>query len=104
MAQISRRAVLLGIVGAGLAGCSKPSAQPNVPPTPPPPSPSPIPTSGPAPSLDTRPRWPLTGKLLKNERKARRAAVAVKAGLTKQAFDDTVAIHPTMAEELVLLR
>ena len=32
------------------------------------------------------------------------AAVAVKAGLTKQAFDDTVAIHPTMAEELVLLR
>jgi glutathione reductase (NADPH) len=32
------------------------------------------------------------------------AAVAVKAGLTKQQFDDTVAIHPTMAEELVLLR
>jgi glutathione reductase (NADPH) len=32
------------------------------------------------------------------------AAVAVKAGLTKQAFDETVALHPTMAEELVLLR
>ena len=32
------------------------------------------------------------------------AAVAVKAGLTKQQFDDTVAIHPTMAEELVLMR
>ncbi len=32
------------------------------------------------------------------------AAIAVKAGLTKQQFDDTVAIHPTMAEELVLLR
>ena len=32
------------------------------------------------------------------------AAVAVKAGLTKQAFDDTVAIHPSMAEELVLLK
>ena len=32
------------------------------------------------------------------------AAVAVKAGLTKQAFDDTIALHPTMAEELVLLR
>jgi hypothetical protein len=77
MAQLSRRAVILGIVGAVLAACSKPSAQPNVPPTPPP-SPSPIPTSGPAPSIDTRPRWPLTGKLLKNERKARRAAVAVK--------------------------
>ena len=32
------------------------------------------------------------------------AAVAVKAGLTKAAFDDTVALHPSMAEELVLLR
>jgi glutathione reductase (NADPH) len=32
------------------------------------------------------------------------AAVAVKAGLTKQQFDDTMALHPTMSEELVLLR
>jgi len=32
------------------------------------------------------------------------AAVAVKAGLTKQDFDDTVALHPSMAEELVLLK
>ena len=32
------------------------------------------------------------------------AAVAVKAGLTKDQFDATTAIHPTMAEELVLLR
>src|SRR5690606_38887777 len=32
------------------------------------------------------------------------AAVAVKAGLTKQAFDETVALHPSMAEELVLLK
>lgn len=32
------------------------------------------------------------------------AAVAVKAGLTKADFDATVAIHPTMAEELVLLK
>ncbi|BCA59460.1 glutathione-disulfide reductase [Sphingomonas sp. HMP6] len=32
------------------------------------------------------------------------AAVAVKAGLTKDAFDQTVALHPSMAEELVLLR
>ena len=32
------------------------------------------------------------------------AAVAVKAGLTKADFDATCAIHPTMAEELVLLR
>ncbi|MBB4153184.1 glutathione reductase (NADPH) [Sphingomonas jinjuensis] len=32
------------------------------------------------------------------------AAVAVKAGLTKAQFDQTVALHPTMAEELVLLK
>ncbi len=32
------------------------------------------------------------------------AAIAVKAGLTKQAFDDTFALHPTMSEELVLMR
>ncbi|MBC7986431.1 MAG: glutathione-disulfide reductase [Sphingomonadaceae bacterium] len=32
------------------------------------------------------------------------AAVAVKAGLTKADFDNVVALHPTMAEELVLLR
>jgi len=32
------------------------------------------------------------------------AAVAVKAGLTKDDFDATVALHPSMAEELVLLK
>ena len=32
------------------------------------------------------------------------AAIAVKAGLTKAQFDETVAIHPSMAEELVLMR
>jgi len=32
------------------------------------------------------------------------AAVCVKAGLTKAQFDETVALHPTMAEELVLMR
>jgi glutathione reductase (NADPH) len=31
-------------------------------------------------------------------------AIAVKAKLTKAAFDETVALHPTMAEELVLMR
>ncbi|MGH3337807.1 MAG: DUF3048 domain-containing protein, partial [Propionibacteriaceae bacterium] len=75
MAQISRRAVLLGVVGVGLAACSKPSAPPT-----PASTPSPIPgaTASPSPSVDTRPRWPLTGKLLKDEGKARHAAVAVK--------------------------
>ncbi len=32
------------------------------------------------------------------------AAVAIRAGLTKQEFDDTVALHPTMAEELLLMK
>jgi len=32
------------------------------------------------------------------------AAIAVKAGLTKSQWDDTVALHPTAAEELVLLK
>jgi glutathione reductase (NADPH) len=31
-------------------------------------------------------------------------AIAVMAGLTKQDFDRTVAIHPTSAEEFVLMR
>ena len=32
------------------------------------------------------------------------AAIAVKAGLTKADFDDSMALHPSMAEELVLLK
>lgn len=31
-------------------------------------------------------------------------AIAVKAGLSKRDFDDTMALHPTSAEELVLMR
>ncbi|HSF78108.1 MAG TPA: glutathione-disulfide reductase, partial [Steroidobacteraceae bacterium] len=31
-------------------------------------------------------------------------AVALKMGATKRDFDDTVAIHPTSAEEFVTLR
>jgi hypothetical protein len=79
MGLISRRAVLLGVVGVGLAGCSKLSARLSVAPTPPP-TPSLIPsaTLSPSPLVDTRPRWPLTGKLVKDKDKARRAAVAVK--------------------------
>jgi glutathione reductase (NADPH) len=29
--------------------------------------------------------------------------IAVKAGLTKEEFDRTVAVHPTMSEELVTM-
>jgi len=35
---------------------------------------------------------------------AQAVAIAVKAGLTKADFDATVALHPSMAEELVLMR
>lgn len=31
-------------------------------------------------------------------------AICIKAGLTKAQFDDTVALHPTMSEELVLMK
>jgi glutathione reductase (NADPH) len=31
-------------------------------------------------------------------------AVAIRKGLTKKDFDDTIAIHPTSAEELVTMR
>lgn len=31
-------------------------------------------------------------------------AVAMKMGATKQDFDDTIAIHPTAAEEFVTMR
>lgn len=31
-------------------------------------------------------------------------AVAMKAGATKQVFDETIGIHPTAAEEFVTLR
>ncbi|MCB1390839.1 MAG: glutathione-disulfide reductase [Rhodobacteraceae bacterium] len=32
------------------------------------------------------------------------AGIAVKMGATKEAFDATIAVHPTMSEELVLMR
>ena len=32
------------------------------------------------------------------------AGIAIKAGLTKQAWDDTCAVHPTIAEELVTMK
>jgi glutathione reductase (NADPH) len=31
-------------------------------------------------------------------------AVALKAGATKQVFDETIGIHPTAAEEFVTMR
>ncbi len=81
MLRTSRRAVLLGMVGVGLAACSPekpPSAGPNA--SAPSPTAGPVPTATPKPSSspDTRPRWPLTGKLLRDTSQAHHAAVAVK--------------------------
>jgi hypothetical protein len=82
MQRISRRAALLGVVGAGLAACSKakpPLAQPGV--TAPPsaaPTPVPVATPNPALSVDAPPRWPLTGRLLTDKSEAHHPAVAVK--------------------------
>ncbi len=92
MAKISRRAALLSIVGIGVgAGVgvgvaatsrAKPSAEPLPAPTSaaasPVTTPTPTPEPSPSPSVDTRPRWPLTGKLLKEQSKAAHVAVAVK--------------------------
>jgi hypothetical protein len=86
MRRISRRAALLAVVAAGLAACTKAKATP--PPSPAAgatpsmsiPSPTPLPSAKPSPKpvVDTRPRWPLTGELLKDRDKAKHAAVAVK--------------------------
>ncbi len=80
MARISRRAAMLGVLGAGLAGCSTaktPTAPPGAPASPTP-TPSANATPSATPSVDSRPRWPLTGVLLKNPGDAHHAAVAVK--------------------------
>ncbi len=80
MQRFSRRAALLGVIGAATAACSKPEPPATAPSSAPPPAPTPLPTPtpSPSPSVDGRPRWPLTGKLLMDKRKARHAAVAVK--------------------------
>ncbi len=78
MDPLDRRTMLLGalgLAGAAVAGCSGGSPR----------TPSASTTSSlaaaapaPSPSADARPRWPLTGRLIKNASDARHAAVAVK--------------------------
>jgi hypothetical protein len=83
MEPVSRRAAVLGAVGvagATVVGCSALSSaqtQPTANPTSADPgtaSASPSPT----PTVDDTPRWPLTGKVLKNPDDAKHIAVAVK--------------------------
>jgi Protein of unknown function (DUF3048) N-terminal domain/Protein of unknown function (DUF3048) C-terminal domain len=78
MDSVDRRTLLLGALGiagaAAVAGCS--SDKPKKAPTPTPTTSTPTPT--PTASVDSRPRWPLTGQLLKDPADAKHAAVAVK--------------------------
>lgn len=72
MDALNRRAALAlaGLAGVSAAACSSPAA---------PSAPSVAPTSSATPTpVDSRPRWPLTGKLLKNDKDAQHTAVAVK--------------------------
>lgn len=66
--------LLLGAVGAGLAGCA-PEAAPSPSPTP---TSSPTPTPTPSPTPTPGPRWPLTGRPLADPADAAHAAIAVK--------------------------
>ncbi len=74
MHELSRRTALVGLLGTGVAvaGCSGQPASS----TPPVEAPSATPTA--TPSTDAPPRWPLSGKLLKDPADAKHAAVAVK--------------------------
>lgn len=86
MARMSRRTALLGLVAAGLAACSKDKTAPPAPAAPAATSPGPTPAAPTKPpvKVDTRPRWPLTGELLKDKGDARHAAVAVKVPDNRQ--------------------
>lgn len=85
-ADVSRRGVLLGLVGVLVAGCTAPgevsTPSPSAVPTPTP-TPTPTPISTLTPVVDIRPRWPLTGALLDDPAAAAHAAVAVKVPDTK---------------------
>jgi len=86
-AQVSRRTLVVGALAATLAACSDdpapaPAPAPAGPATTTAPSPTPSPT--PTVPVDTRPRWPLTGELLKDRKDARHAAVAVKVPDNRQ--------------------
>ncbi len=83
MYPLDRRTAMLGLLGAAgaaLTGCSGDSslnAATGSASSSPFPRPSASPSLSPA-ATDTRPRWPLTGKLVKNASAGERAAVAVK--------------------------
>jgi hypothetical protein len=77
MDSLDRRTLLLGLMGvagtAAVAGCSGDSPKPATTT-----AGTPTPTPTPTPAVDTRPRWPLTGRLLANPADAKHASVSVK--------------------------
>ena len=84
MDSLDRRTLLLGSLGmaaTALAACSGDTPTPAGT-VPPPPSgtaaPVVTPPATPTAAADTRPRWPLTGRLVKDKGAAKRIAVAVK--------------------------
>jgi len=77
MDAVSRRTTLFGALGLAVAGCSWQPPQPSTT-APAPAGPSAAATPTPTPPVDTRPRWPLTGRLVKEGADADHAAVAVK--------------------------
>lgn len=85
-AQVGRRTLLVGAVAASLAACSDDAPPAPAPAAAPAGTPTPTPTPSPTPTVpvDTRPRWPLTGELLKDPKDARHAAVAVKVPDNRQ--------------------
>lgn len=87
MGGLKRRWVLTGLagaIGASIAGCA--SKDPTV--AMPPVRPTPTPEETPSPTVDTTPRWPLTGVPFEDgdEKKAARSLVAVKVPVEKRSF------------------
>lgn len=81
MDAVSRRVVLLGALGLAASGCVGEPAQSFTPLAPAPVTPSVTPT----PTVDSRPRAPLTGKLIKDPAKLDHVAVALKVSDVQQA-------------------
>lgn len=81
MEPVSRRAAMLGAVGvagAALVGCTAESQAQTQPPATGTPAGTASATPTPTATADTTPRWPLTGKVLKDADAAKHIAVAVK--------------------------
>ncbi len=75
MESVSRRTVMigaLGVAGATVAGCATPQSAPTTPGS------ASQPVTTPSASVDTTPRWPLTGKPLQAGDDPKHIAVAVK--------------------------